>query len=101
MERRSAVPRPIDDVGLVAGLDVVVRPARVAIDAHVVGPLSAAAMHEDNGIGISVRTPPDWISSVYSTQLPYFFADGSDILSVLATATEAVDWVRANRAPAT
>jgi 2-oxoisovalerate dehydrogenase E1 component len=68
--------------------------------AHQRLPLPLLFVCEDNGIGISVRTPSDWISSVYSTQLPYFFADGTDTPSVLATAAEAVDWVRANRAPA-
>ena len=38
--------RPIDEVHLVAGLHVVVRPARVAVEAHVVGHLPAAAVHE-------------------------------------------------------
>jgi 2-oxoisovalerate dehydrogenase E1 component len=68
--------------------------------AHQKLPLPLLFVCEDNGIGISVRTPSDWISSVYSTQLPYFFADGTDIVSVMATAAEAVDWVRQYRAPA-
>src|SRR5439155_11823713 len=55
---------------------------------------------EDNGIGISVRTPSDWISSVYSTQLPYFFADGTDIASVMTESARAASWVRTHRAPA-
>ncbi|GAB3880191.1 hypothetical protein GCM10029964_034040 [Kibdelosporangium lantanae] len=46
--------------------------------AHQRLPLPLLFVCEDNGIGISVRTPSDWISSVYSTQLPYFFADGTD-----------------------
>ncbi|WP_243727519.1 thiamine pyrophosphate-dependent enzyme [Actinocrispum wychmicini] len=68
--------------------------------AHQRLPLPLLFVCEDNGIGISVRTPPDWISSVYSTQLPYFFADGADPVSVMDVSAEAAAWVRANRAPA-
>jgi 2-oxoisovalerate dehydrogenase E1 component len=57
---------------------------------------------EDNGIGISVRTPPGWISNVYSGQsgLRYFSADGSDLVEAAAVAAEAADWVRTQRLPA-
>jgi 2-oxoisovalerate dehydrogenase E1 component len=55
---------------------------------------------EDNGIGISVRTPPGWVDTVYSGQLRYFTADACDLPEVSEVAAEAVDWVRANRAPA-
>jgi 2-oxoisovalerate dehydrogenase E1 component len=68
--------------------------------AHQRLPLPLLFLCEDNGIGISVRTPPDWIETAHSTQLPYFFADGSDVLQVLAVAGKAADWVRTNRAPA-
>lgn len=63
-------------------------------------PLPLLFVCEDNGIGISVRTPPGWVESVYSGQSKYFTADGSDLPSLTDTAAEAVDWVRANRAPA-
>jgi 2-oxoisovalerate dehydrogenase E1 component len=65
-------------------------------------PLPLLLVCEDNGIGISVRTPPGWVHSVYSGQsgLRYFAADGSDLLEVAETARAAADWVRANRAPA-
>ncbi|WUI35318.1 thiamine pyrophosphate-dependent enzyme [Nocardia sp. NBC_00416] len=57
---------------------------------------------EDNGIGISVPTPPDWIEHAYGHRpgLRYFSADGCDLLDAVTTATAAVDWVRAHRRPA-
>lgn len=57
---------------------------------------------EDNGIGISVPTPPDWIATAYGQRrgLRYFDADGCDLLDAVTTATDAVHWVRSHRAPA-
>ncbi|WP_156370947.1 thiamine pyrophosphate-dependent enzyme [Nocardia arizonensis] len=57
---------------------------------------------EDNGIGISVPTPPDWIEAAYGNRpgLRYFDADGCDPLDALTESARAADWVRANRRPA-
>ncbi|WP_330256487.1 thiamine pyrophosphate-dependent enzyme [Nocardia sp. NBC_00565] len=57
---------------------------------------------EDNGIGISVPTPPDWIEQAYGIRvgLQYFDADGCDLLDAALTAAEAADWVREHRKPA-
>ncbi|MFE3443143.1 thiamine pyrophosphate-dependent enzyme [Nocardia sp. NPDC059180] len=57
---------------------------------------------EDNGIGISVPTPPDWIPAAYGQRpgLRYFDADGCDLLDAFGAAIEAVNWVRAQRTPA-
>jgi 2-oxoisovalerate dehydrogenase E1 component len=63
-------------------------------------PLPLLFVCEDNGIGISVRTPPGWIAQVHSNEFPYFQADGSDLLSTTSAAAEAAAWVRENRAPA-
>jgi 2-oxoisovalerate dehydrogenase E1 component len=65
-------------------------------------PLPLLFVCEDNGIGISVRTPPGWVRSVYSGQSSprYFFADGTDLLEAVRVAAEAADWVRERRAPA-
>jgi 2-oxoisovalerate dehydrogenase E1 component len=65
-------------------------------------PLPLLFVCEDNGIGISVRTPTGWVRSVYSGQsgIRYFAADGTDLPSAVSVATEAADWVRTNRAPA-
>jgi 2-oxoisovalerate dehydrogenase E1 component len=65
-------------------------------------PLPVLFVCEDNGIGISVRTPAGWVRNVYSGQsgIRFFSADGSDLVDVAHVAGEAADWVRANRAPA-
>lgn len=65
-------------------------------------PLPLLLVCEDNGIGISVRTPPGWIEAAYGHRpgLRYFSADGSDPARVYATATEAAAWVRRYRRPA-
>ncbi|MBF6542795.1 MFS transporter [Nocardia brasiliensis] len=57
---------------------------------------------EDNGIGISVPTPPDWILQAYGSRpgLAYFDADGCDAVDALTTASAAADWVREHRKPA-
>jgi len=65
-------------------------------------PLPLLLVCEDNGIGISVRTPPGWIEAAYSARpgLRYFRADGTDPEGLYATATEAAAWVRERRQPA-
>jgi 2-oxoisovalerate dehydrogenase E1 component len=57
---------------------------------------------EDNGIGISTRTPQGWIARTYDDRegLRYFSADGRDLPSVLAVAGEAAAFVRTHRKPA-
>ncbi len=57
---------------------------------------------EDNGIGISVRTPPGWIEAAYGHRpgLKYFSADGWDPPAVYAAAAEAAAWARERRQPA-
>ncbi|NEW55587.1 MFS transporter [Nocardia cyriacigeorgica] len=57
---------------------------------------------EDNGLGISVPTPPEWIANAYGRRpgLRFFTADGCDLREVLTASTEAVEWVRTHRAPA-
>ncbi len=57
---------------------------------------------EDNGIGISVRTPTGWIRERFESHphLRYFAADGLDIAETYDVATEAARFVRGQRAPA-
>jgi 2-oxoisovalerate dehydrogenase E1 component len=57
---------------------------------------------EDNGIGISVKTPRGWIEHTYGNRdgLRYFDADGSDVAATFDAATAAAFWVRAHRRPA-
>ncbi|MFE7416887.1 dehydrogenase E1 component subunit alpha/beta [Rhodococcus sp. NPDC057529] len=65
-------------------------------------PLPLLFVCEDNGIGISTRTPTGWIAANFGERagLEYFEADGSDLPAVYATAKRAADWVRVHRKPA-
>jgi 2-oxoisovalerate dehydrogenase E1 component len=65
-------------------------------------PMPLLFVCEDNGIGISVRTPQGWIARTYGNRpdLRYFAADGTDLPSVLAVAEEAAEYVRTQRRPA-
>jgi 2-oxoisovalerate dehydrogenase E1 component len=57
---------------------------------------------EDNGIGISTKTPAGWIEASYADRagLTYYAADGSDLVATLAAATAAANSVRQHRRPA-
>lgn len=57
---------------------------------------------EDNGIGVSVRTPEGWIAASLSQRpgLKYFYADGLDIYDTFNMAVEAARYVRSRRKPA-
>ena len=65
-------------------------------------PLPILFVCEDNGIGISVRTPPGWVRAACSARpgIKYFHADGADLAQVYDTAVAAAAWVRQTRAPA-
>lgn len=65
-------------------------------------PLPLLFVCEDNGIGISTRTPHGWVARTYAGRdgLEYFAADGSDLLDTLDTARAAAAFVRAQRRPA-
>lgn len=65
-------------------------------------PLPLLFVCEDNGIGISVKTPPGWIRAAFSRRpgLRYSEADGLDLYAAYAAAREAADHVRARRRPA-
>jgi len=56
---------------------------------------------EDNGIGISVPTPPGWVKAAYGSRpgLEYLFADGSDPEVAWPVIMEAVRTVRDERRP--
>ena len=56
---------------------------------------------EDNGIGISTRTPEDFIEQMFSQRagLKYFQADGRDFAAAFTVAQEAIDYCRRTRRP--
>lgn len=64
-------------------------------------PMPLLFVCEDNGLGISVETPPGWIRRSYGTRpgLEYFQADGSNLADALSVASQAASWVRLNRHP--
>ena len=56
---------------------------------------------EDNGIGISVKTPADWISANFGSRrdLDYFYADGLDLAAGYEDVARAVYHCRTTRRP--
>ncbi|MFV0384726.1 thiamine pyrophosphate-dependent enzyme [Paracoccus sp. (in: a-proteobacteria)] len=65
-------------------------------------PLPVLFCCEDNGIGISTKTPRGWIAASFSQRpgMRYFSCDGLDIFDTFATACRAADYVRRQRKPA-
>ncbi|MFT5549193.1 MAG: 2-oxoisovalerate dehydrogenase E1 component, partial [Candidatus Azotimanducaceae bacterium] len=65
-------------------------------------PLPLVFVCEDNGIGISVKTPVGWVEATMSNRpgLNYFKCNGLDIVDTYATAKKVADWVRKTRKPA-
>jgi 2-oxoisovalerate dehydrogenase E1 component len=65
-------------------------------------PLPLVFVCEDNGIGISVKTPTGWVEATMSNRpgLKYFKCNGLDILDTYATTKKVADWVRLKRQPA-
>ena len=65
-------------------------------------PMPLLFVCEDNGIGISVKTPRGWIEQTYGNRdgLAYFDADGCDLPATFDAAAAAADWVRTRRRPA-
>ncbi|MFI7632563.1 thiamine pyrophosphate-dependent enzyme [Nonomuraea sp. NPDC049400] len=64
-------------------------------------PLPILFVCEDNGIGISVRTPKGWVESAARRPgIEYFAADGCDLAEAYDAAVRAVQHVREHRSPA-
>ena len=65
-------------------------------------PLPLLFACEDNGIGISTKTPKGWIADTFRARpgLRYFSANGLDIYDTYATALAAANYVRNCRRPA-
>ena len=64
-------------------------------------PMPIIFLCEDNGIGISVRTPGGWIEANYAHRpaLHYVQCDGADLNDALRGCEEAVGYARARRKP--
>ncbi|OMC35942.1 MFS transporter [Mycobacterium sp. GA-1841] len=65
-------------------------------------PMPLLFVCEDNGIGISTKTPRGWVARSYAHRegLQYFAADGCDLIAAFDTALAAAQWVRSHRKPA-
>lgn len=65
-------------------------------------PLPLLFVCEDNGIGISTKTPAGWIAATFAAResLEYFSANGLDIYDTYDAASEAAEFVRKRRKPA-
>lgn len=69
--------------------------------AHQGIPIPLLVLLEDNGIGISTRTPTGWIEAMFTAApgLVYLADDAEDPLRSLRTAREAVERAREERVP--
>ncbi|WP_374524012.1 thiamine pyrophosphate-dependent enzyme [Sphingopyxis sp.] len=64
-------------------------------------PMPLIFLCEDNGIGISTRTPTGWIEAQFRHRagLHYIQCDGTDLVAAYAGAKEAADYARRTRRP--
>ena len=64
-------------------------------------PMPIVFVCEDNGIGISVKTPKGWIEAGFSQRpgLKYIAGDGLDLIDAWRAATEAAAYARKTRKP--
>ena len=65
-------------------------------------PLPLLFVCEDNGIGISTKTPTGWIAASFQNRpgLKYFHCNGLDIFETFRVAEEAAHYVRTRKKPA-
>ena len=65
-------------------------------------PLPLLFICEDNGIGISTKTPTGWVESSLANRpgVKFFNGDGCDLWDAYAAASEAAAYVRKSRKPA-
>lgn len=65
-------------------------------------PMPMLFVCEDNGIGISTRTPKGWVGENYRNRpgLKYFHANGLDLFDTYRVAFEAAEYVRTRKKPA-
>src|SRR5262249_16852325 len=69
---------------------------------HSGGGLRVLFVCEDNGIGVSVRSPHGWVETTLRSRpgLRYVEADGCDLPATYDAAAELAGWVREHRRPA-
>lgn len=65
-------------------------------------PMPILFVCEDNGIGISTKTPKGWVNANFSNKpgMKYFYANGLDLFETYQVAKEAADYVRTKNRPA-
>ena len=65
-------------------------------------PMPLLFVCEDNGIGISTKTPKGWIADGFRNRpgIKYFACDGLDMFDTFATAQAAAEYARRRRKPA-
>lgn len=65
-------------------------------------PMPVLFVCEDNGIGISVKTPAGWVEAAVRARpaLQYFRCNGLDLIETYATARAAAEYVRRTQKPA-
>lgn len=64
-------------------------------------PVPVLFVCEDNGIGISVRTPPNWVETNFenASSIKYFRTTGLDLVEGYDTVRDAVNYCRTHRRP--
>ncbi|MEV6493423.1 thiamine pyrophosphate-dependent enzyme, partial [Actinoplanes sp. NPDC051633] len=69
---------------------------------HAGEPVPLLLVCEDNGLGISVPSPAQWVGTTLRARpgLHYVAADGCDLAATYDAATEVAAWVREHRRPA-
>jgi len=112
LERQGIAPSkdvPFDSIVYCSFGDASLNHATAQAGLHAAG---AAIMHkqpcpilfacEDNGLGISVRTPADYVKQMMKERpgIRYFRCDSQDFPGVWATTQRAIDYVREQRKPA-
>jgi len=106
--RLAGRPLPTDAIVLCSIGDASVNHASTVVGINAAGwvahqglPMPLLLVCEDNGLGISVRTPPGWAEAALRRPgFAYFAANGWELQDALETARQAVEHCRTLRQPA-
>ncbi|TAN07136.1 MAG: MFS transporter [Rhodanobacteraceae bacterium] len=105
---RHALPVPNDSIAICSFGDASSNHATAQTAFNAAGwtayqrlPAPVLFVCEDNGIGISVKTPSGWIANNFADRkdLDYFFADGLDLAEGYAEVQRAIEHCRSTRRP--